>query len=372
MKVAVLGSGITGKAVKERLAAEPGYTLVQPEEAELIIASPGIPPRDFPKVKAPIISEIELAYRFLKGIKLVAVTGTNGKTTTTTLISKVLDCPAAGNIGLPLISIKDKKIKYISVEVSSYQLETIDIFQPYISVILNVTPDHLERHGSIEEYAKAKARIFRNQNEHDYLIYNANDPILEKIVQKAKCKKVPIHPKKPLEQNILATKAVAKICNIPDQKVEEVLKNFKGVEHRLEEVVNSNGVIIYNDSKATNPESTLVALDAIQRPIILIAGGRDKNTELNELAKAMQGKVKQLVLFGEAAGRFAKAFTSIPQSKVVDLEEAVEVAFKKAQKGDAILLSPACSSFDMFKNFEERGKRFKELVLKYSKGKISS
>ncbi|MBU0580936.1 MAG: UDP-N-acetylmuramoyl-L-alanine--D-glutamate ligase [Candidatus Margulisbacteria bacterium] len=365
MKVAVLGEGITGKAVKERLALESGYELVQPEEADLVVTSPGIPPKNFPKVKAPIISEIELAYQFLKDVKLIAVTGTNGKTTTTTLISKILDCPAAGNIGLPLISIKEKNLKYISVEVSSYQLEAIDKFKPFISVILNVTPDHLERHGSMEEYAQAKARIFMNQNQDDYVVFNANDLLLQKVVKNAKCNKVPIYPEKPLQQNILAVKAVAKICGVPLEKVEKILKEFKGVEHRLEEVAEFEGIKIINDSKATNPESTMVALDAIARPIILIAGGRDKNTPLEELANLMKVKIKHLILLGEAKDRFAKAFKNVTQSEVKDMEEAVDISFKKAKKGDVILLSPACASFDMFKNFEERGKVFKELVLKY-------
>jgi UDP-N-acetylmuramoylalanine--D-glutamate ligase len=363
-KISILGTGVTGTAVRERMANEPGYTIVDdPAEADLVIASPGIPPRNFPKVKAPIISEIELGYRLLPGVKIVAVTGTNGKTTTTTLISLMLDCPAAGNIGVPLISVQDRTLKYVSLEVSSYQLETIAEFKPFISVMLNLTPDHKERHPTMEIYAEAKARIFLNQDKNDHVIYNANDPLVKRIVEKnAKCRKVPIYPYKPLQQNILAAKAVARICGIPDQKVEEVLKNFKGVEHRIEEVAEIGGVIAYNDSKATNPESTMVALDKIERPIILIAGGRDKNTPLDDMARAMKHKVKHIVLIGEASDRFAQAFRDFPQTRAKTFAEAVDSAYAQAVPGDAVLLSPACASFDMFKNFEERGQQFKALV----------
>jgi len=366
MKLAILGTGITGTAVRERISQESGYTLVDdPAIADLIVASPGIPPKDFPKVKVPIISEIELGYRLLPGVKIVAITGTNGKTTTTTLISLMLQCPAVGNIGIPLISVKDRSLKFVSLEVSSYQLETIATFKPFISVILNLTPDHLERHVDMDSYAEAKARIFMNQDMSDYVIYNANDPLVKKVVEaKAKCQKVPIYPEKPLQQNILAARTAAKLCGVPEDHIEHVLKTFKGVEHRIEEVAEIHGVIAYNDSKATNPESTMVALDKITRPIILIAGGRDKNTPLEEMNEAMKGKVKHIVLIGEAADRFAKAFKGFSQTRAATFAEAVDLAFQNARSGDAVLLSPACASFDMFKNFEDRGKQFKDLVMK--------
>ncbi len=367
MNIAILGSGITGTAVRERLLNEPGYTIVDdPACADLVIASPGIPPKNFPTIKAPIISEIELGYRLLpKNVKIIAITGTNGKTTTTTLISLMLQCPAVGNIGIPLISVKDPALKHVSLEVSSYQLETIQTFKPFISIILNLTPDHLDRHGDMEGYAQAKARIFKNQTENDYVIYNANDPLVKRTVEEAaRCTLVPIYPERPLQQNIMAATKAAQLCGVSDMYIEKVLKEFKGVEHRIEEVVEIDGVIAYNDSKATNPESTMVALDKVTRPIILIAGGRDKNTPLEEMNASMQGKVKHLVLIGEAANRFAAAFSSFPQTRASTFDEAVDIAFKIAAPGDAVLLSPACASFDMFKNFEERGRIFKDLVKK--------
>ncbi len=367
VRIAILGSGITGTAVRERLSREPGYTIVDdPALADLVVTSPGIPPAQFPKVNAPIVSEIELGYRLRpKNVKIVAITGTNGKTTTTTLISLMLQCPAVGNIGIPLISVTDPDLRFLSLEVSSYQLETIQTFKPFISIILNLTPDHLERHGDMEGYAKAKARIFENQGQSEYVIYNANDPLVKRTVENnARCTLVPIYPERPLQQNIMAATKAAQLCGVSDAFIEKVLKEFKGVEHRIEEVTEINGVIAYNDSKATNPESTMVALDKVTRPIILIAGGRDKNTPLEEMAQAMQGKVKHLVLIGEAADRFAKAFSSFPQTRAATFAEAVDIAFEKAAAGDAVLLSPACASFDMFKNFEERGRIFKDLVKK--------
>jgi UDP-N-acetylmuramoylalanine--D-glutamate ligase len=370
MKIAVLGSGITGKAVKKRLAKEKEYQLTTDiQKADLIIASPGIPPAKYPKTKTPIINEIEFGARFLPKTKIVAITGTNGKTTTTTMISKILNCPAAGNIGTPLIAIADTSLKHLAVEVSSYQLETLKEFRPHISIILNITPDHMERHKTMAQYAKAKANIFKDQTKADFLIYNAKDPLIKKIIKNVKAKKIPLYPKTPLEQNSLAALAVAKICKVPAKKAEKVLKDFKGVEHRLEKTALKKGVTYVNDSKATNPESTIVALSAFKDPIILLAGGADKNTSLKELTKAMKNKVKLLVLFGEAKDRFAKAFKGFPVIEAKTLNNAVKIAHKHAVKNDIVLLSPACASFDMFKNFEERGNKFKKIVADLLKNK---
>ncbi|MBN2057458.1 MAG: UDP-N-acetylmuramoyl-L-alanine--D-glutamate ligase [Candidatus Saganbacteria bacterium] len=359
--------------------------------ADLIVISPGIP-LDIPIVRQaaakgiPVISEIELAYRLLTK-PIIAITGTNGKTTTTTLIGELLKAAGkkvavAGNIGEPLVLVDDTALDYIIAEISSYQLETIVDFRPWISVILNIQPDHLVRHGDMSGYIKAKARIFINQTGDDYLVFNEDDPAVKKMAKTASCrlkgfskdcfKIITLDPKEikiPGRHNLensLAAATVADICGVDKQVVAEVLKNFPGVEHRIEMVAEGNGVTYYNDSKATNPDSTLVALETFAgRGIVLILGGKDKGTELATLSKKIKEFVKFVVLIGEATDRFAAALKQAGYSavsRVNDLEAAVRTAGAKAVKGDIVLLSPACASFDMFANFEERGRVFKQIV----------
>lgn len=359
--------------------------------AELIVISPGIH-LDVPVVKQaaakgiPVISEIELAYRLLAK-PIIAITGTNGKTTTTTLIGELLKAAGrkvavAGNIGDPLILVDDTDLDYIVAEISSYQLETIVDFKPWISVILNIQPDHLARHGDMAGYIQAKARIFMNQSGDDYLVFNEDDPAVKKMVKTAGCrlrgfskeragiitlapKDIKIPGRHNLE-NSLAAATVADICGINKDIVAQVLRTFPGVEHRIELVADSHGVKFYNDSKATNPDSTLVALETFAgKGIILILGGKDKGTELETLSREVKGSVKSVILIGEAADRFDAALKHAGYSAVTraaDLEAAVKTARSQAVKGDIVLLSPACASFDMFANFEERGKVFKQIV----------
>jgi len=364
IKVAVLGEdGITGKAVISRLQKEKAYTYEKNiKQADLIVASPGIPTENYPETDLEIISEIEFAFKLNKS-KVIAITGTNGKTTTATLISKLLGVPAVGNIGEPYVSIT-KEHPYLAVEVSSYQLETIKDFKPYISIILNVTEDHLTRHKTLDNYAAVKANIFKNQTAKDHLIYNLDDPYIVKQVQNAKCSKLGFCAKKPFDQNFTAARLAAKLCGRTDDEIDQVFSDFQGVEHRFEKVGVIKGVKVINDSKATNVDSVIVALSNFepQENIVLIAGGRDKHTDLVPLKKAMQGKVKKLILLGEAKNRFNNELDNVEKSCVENYQEAVDLAFKTATAGDTILLSPACASWDMFKNFEERGNYFKELV----------
>lgn len=358
------------------------------ETKDLFVVSPGIH-LDIPilqKAKAPIISEIELAFQLLKK-PIIAVTGTNGKTTTTTLIGELLRAggkkvAVAGNIGTPLVDVEDAKLDYIVAEISSYQLETTKEFKPFISILLNIQPDHLERHKTMAEYIKQKAKIFQNQTGDDYLVYNIDDPQVAKMVKTAKAKLVPFSkskkgivtldpsgikiPGRHNLENALAAAMAAKLCGVDDHVILQVIKTFPGVEHRIEFVRRVNGVEFYNDSKATNPDSTLVAIETfVGRRIILILGGKDKGVSLDQLAQSVKKNVAEVILIGQATERFKQAlsekgFANIHLAK--DLADVVVTALKMAKAGDVVLLSPACASFDMFNNFEERGKVFKECV----------
>lgn len=380
---------LTAKGIKLVLGDNP-LTLI--ENTDLVVVSPGVH-LDIPIVELarknniPVISEIELAFRSLTK-PIIAITGTNGKTTTTTLIGEILKAggkkvAVAGNIGLPLIEVNDAELDYVVVEVSSYQLEAIVDFKPWISVILNIQPDHLERHHTIEEYIAQKARLFANQTKADYLIYNADDPQVVKMVQGAKAQLVPFAKKQtaaiisldPAEikipgrhnlENALAAASVANLCGIKKERTAKVLKTFPGVEHRIEFVRKKKGVEFYNDSKATNPDSTMVALETFKgRGLVLILGGRDKGVSLDEMMKLVKGTAKAVVLIGEAADRFEAALRKIGYDQIYragfSMGDAVREATRLAAKGDVVLLSPACASFDMFGNYEERGRIFKEL-----------
>lgn len=377
------------KALKVNLEIG-GHTLSAIEGAELLVVSPGVH-LDLPiilearKRGIPVISEIELGCRFIHK-PIIAVTGTNGKTTTATLIGEFLSAGGkkvmvAGNIGFPLVEVNDADLDFIVLEISSYQLETIVTFRPWISIILNLTEDHIERHRSILEYAAAKARIFLNQKKNDYVIYNAEDELVSQIVTKAEARQISFSVKHPFLdpkkikipgehnlQNSLAAAQAALICGIPQKTIDEVLQTFPGVEHRIEFVSEKKGVKFYNDSKGTNPDSTIVALKSLyqkDKNIIVILGGRDKGGDLTDLVHIVSDAAKKVILIGEAAERFQKALKKDGYKDVVlagDFKEAVNTSYKLARTGDIVLLSPACASFDMFKNFEERGKTFKYLV----------
>jgi len=367
-----------------------GHTDAAIEGADLIVMSPGVH-LDLPVIlkarqrNIHVISEVELAFRFLSK-PIIAVTGTNGKTTTCTLIYEFLKAGGkkiivAGNIGNPLIEVDDRGLDLVVVEISSYQLENIVTFRPWISLILNLTEDHIERHKSMKDYVAAKARIFLNQRKSDYLIYNAEDKLVRELVGSAEARLVPFSKKNsfidpadlliPGEHNLenaLAEATAALICGVRWETIRSSIRVFPGVEHRIEFVTEKRGVKFYNDSKGTNPDSTIVALKSLsrgQKNIILIAGGRDKGGDLTDLMHLISNTVKKVILIGEAAPRFEAALKSkLYQDPVLasDFAQAVNTSYSLAKPGDTILLSPACASFDMFKNFEERGRIFKQLV----------
>jgi len=384
-----------------------GHTKKALEGTDLIVVSPGVH-LDIPilkkaeRMKIPIIGEVELAYTFLKK-PIIAVTGTNGKTTTTALIGQMLrdfghKAAVAGNIGKPLISVNDPKLDYIVAEISSYQLETVKRFKPWISVILNITQDHLTRHRTMAEYTKAKAAIFKNQGSKDHLIYNLDDKRVASIAGTAKCDKIAFSRISRVTggafiegrmiyfknkkicavddirikgehniENSLAAVSAAMLCKVSPASIRRTLMRFKGIEHRIEYVKKAGGVSFYNDSKGTNPDSTIVAVKTLYpaHRIVLILGGRDKMTDIAKMCKEVKEHVKDVVLIGEAKERFKKNLKKIGYKKIHEastLAGAVKRSYKLAGPGDAVLLSPACASFDMFSDFEERGKVFKKIV----------
>jgi UDP-N-acetylmuramoylalanine--D-glutamate ligase len=375
-------------------------------DADFAVLSPGIP-RHLPVVqnliskKIPVYSEIEIASWFCVS-PIIAITGSNGKTTTTTLIGEMLRAETpqsivAGNIGSALsdfVLTSDENI-WATVEVSSFQLETIDTFHPRVAIILNLAPNHLDWYDSFEDYVEAKLLILKNLQEEDYLIYNADDELLSEKVNHCPANKMTfslqnkdasifldggklISDDKNLigtneiklngnhnYQNAMAAILAAKIAGIKDESISKVLKEFKGVEHRLEYVGEIEGITFMNDSKATTIESLAVALTSFETPIILIAGGKDKGSDYSKLNNLIAENVRQVILIGTAKDKMSKAWKDIVPVHLSDtLGDAVEAAFKMAVTGETVLLSPACSSFDMFNDFEDRGKQFKETVYK--------
>lgn len=380
---------------------------------DLIVPSPGVPADDpfllLARSKGITVwSEIELAYRFLEG-KLIGITGSNGKTTTTTLVHHILKAGAmraflAGNVGTPLISEVEKMDggSVAVAELSSFQLELIDKFRPNIGALLNLTPDHLDRHKTMEAYAAAKARIFANQTELDAAILNADDPASasyapkkpqvfwfsrKKHVMQGACLQgdeivVAHHGKAepvmkvaeiPLAgahnvENVLAAVIIARLAGVDSATIATVVKSFAGVEHRLEFVADVRGVRYYNDSKATNVDATLKALDAFPGRILVILGGKDKGSDYTVLQKPLRERAILALLIGAAADKIEKQIAgSVAIERAGTLERAVEAASMAARTGDVVLLAPACASFDQFENYEQRGRVFKELVRELEK-----
>ncbi len=382
------------------------------EESDLFVISPGIPTdADFvKKVEAaglPVWGEIELAYYFTKG-KIAAITGTNGKTTTTTLVGEIFKAYSdntlvVGNIGLPYTRFADTTDPdtLIAAEISSFQLETIHEFKPHISAVLNLTPDHLNRHYTLDNYYNAKLRIAENQDMNDYIILNYDDPetreragrientnkiwfsrITElqegvfvsdgEVIVRYKDKEENILNVNDIKilgnhnlENILAAIGITYFMEIPAGIIAETIRNFQGVEHRIEFVREIGGVKYYNDSKGTNPDAAIKALEAMTSTTVLIAGGYDKKSEYDEWVDRFSGKVRCLVLIGETAENIKKCAKSHGFNQIViveSLKDAVIYSSEVARPGDAVLLSPACASWDMFKSYEERGTLFKEYV----------
>lgn len=384
------------------------------ENIDLIVKSPGVPLHldIFKKAKemgVEFITDIELAYRLRPNTRFIAITGTNGKTTTTSLIGEYFNkggllAYVVGNIGIGLLwdLMNSKDDDIFLVETSSFQLESTKEFKPYISLILNLAPDHLDWHGGFENYVKAKKKIFKNQTKDDFLILNYDDVHLRKIDREANSNIIWFSLDKKLTkgvyiednyvvindghkttkvidinnimlpgqhnlENVLASICIAWIMNIDLKIVRQVLENFPGVEHRIEYVDSIKGIKFYNDSKGTNIDASMRAIEAIEKPIILIAGGMDKGSDFDELIKSFNNKVKALVLLGETKEKIKATAIKHGFNKVYlveNMDEAVKTSFKLGTKGDNILLSPACASWDMYPSFETRGEDFKASVKK--------
>ena len=369
------------------------------EGASYAVTSPGIPPKSeiFQKLiskNIPIISEVELAYKNTK-TPFIAITGTNGKTTTTALVSHILSAeykaPFCGNIGVPPTSLINENNDYLVCEISSYQAQMTEDFKPFISVWTNFTPDHIDWHQGLENYFKAKAKIFLGKQAPEYAVLNYQDLKLrefakecknvvffdddkdcyikdekiwfrgEEIISLEDCPLVGHHN----YQNIMCGIICAKLCEIDNKTIRERIMSFRAPEHRLEKVREMDGITFYNDSKATNPEASIVAIDSFNDvDVALILGGRDKNTDLTEMCHSINKHIKTVLLIGEATQRFEENLKNNGFNNIIK-ENTMEDAIDKAisLKPDVVLLSPACASFDMFKSYEHRGEVFKEYVL---------
>ncbi|MBI4706996.1 MAG: UDP-N-acetylmuramoyl-L-alanine--D-glutamate ligase [Candidatus Omnitrophica bacterium] len=342
---------------------------------DLLVISPGVPNEAMPISWAkeqgiPVISEIELAW-VLCPANIIAVTGSNGKTTVTTLIGKILEAAGkkvfvCGNIGRPFSGEVErmKADDYVSLEVSSFQLENIRDFKPKVSVLLNFTRNHMDRYTAIEQYLDAKKRIFINQDASDYAVFNSDDPVLRQAANDSRAKVVLFGKVNGLNPNHSAVMAVGSILGINEDLCRKVFNDFGGVEHRMEFVAEINQVKFINDSKATTVESAMWALRSINSPIILIAGGKDKGLHYEQVLPAARGKVREVILIGEAREKIKNSLQNdLSVHEANTLKDAVSLAFCKANPGDSVLLSPMCASFDMFSDYEQRGRVFKEIVL---------
>ncbi|MDD4941599.1 MAG: UDP-N-acetylmuramoyl-L-alanine--D-glutamate ligase [Candidatus Omnitrophica bacterium] len=342
--------------------------------SDLAVLSPGIPETSDPvqwalKHCIPVYSEIEIAWTLCPA-PVIAITGSNGKTTTATLMGLVLEAAGrhavvCGNIGDPFSGevARVEPEDSVVLEVSSFQLERIKTFQPHIAVVTNLNPNHLDRYRSMEEYIDAKKRIFLNQNASDYLLLNAGDPASAAFARGTKAQVVYFNEEPGMDQNQAAVAAAAGILGIPRAVCAGVFNGFKGIEHRMEEVACIGRVTFVNDSKATTVESAMWALRSIPRRAVLIAGGKDKGLDYRPIRELAKEKLRSCVLIGQAAQRIGEAFDGIVEvEKARDLKDAVRKAFEKAAPGDTVLLSPMCSSYDMFSDYEERGRVFKQIV----------
>jgi len=428
LRIVVWGTGITGimtaqemlrqghevRLVDEKLPEKaPGVPVKLLEEqdmewAELVIPSPGVP-RDHPRLAMAgrVLSEIEVAADLLDG-KLIAITGTNGKTTTTTLIYKILkaqgfDAGIGGNISPPLISLVRDNPAYISAEISSFQLEWIEHFRPDIAICLNITPDHLDRYPTMEEYVHYKLKVFENQQPGDIAMVSEDDPYLRDLPLKARrvsfSMTTPPHgdgayvkdsqiiftggiagpgPKVPdpgkvgggVIEDMLATALTGRLLGVEVPVMEEIFSTFKVIHHRFEQVETIDGVSFVDDSKATNVGAIDKALSTLETPVIIILGGKDKGGDFGDIASRYRKTLKKAYVIGEASGRITREISGIVETQPArDMDEAVRMAYEGASPGDTVLLSPGCSSFDMYKSYAHRGEVFRECVYSISKNK---
>ncbi len=396
-----------------------GHGLLTFRRQDVIVVSPGVPLETPELVQArnvgrPIIGELELAARFLKG-KILAITGSNGKTTTTALAGEILKAAGyrtlvAGNIGVPVVGLIEESTEdtWSVLEVSSFQLESTEQFHPAIAVILNITPDHLDRHGTFENYAMAKERIFARQDENDYLVLNSDDARTEAAAVRSQApvywfsakhsvspgafqekgwvvycavhqgsiervmpvNKIPLKGQHNVE-NVLAAVCAARLAKVPAETIAGAVEKFQAVEHRLEFVAAINGVEYYNDSKATNVDATAKAIAAFAGGIHLILGGKDKGAPYAPLERLLRERVRAVYTIGAAAGRIESELRGVvPIDSCETLAKAVKAAAAAARPGEVVLLAPACSSFDQFENYEERGRIFKQLVAEQRDWKV--
>jgi UDP-N-acetylmuramoylalanine--D-glutamate ligase len=388
-----------------------GHGLLTFRRSDLIVVSPGVP-MDTPELKQviafglPVIGELELASRFLQG-QVVAITGSNGKTTTTTLVGEIFKVAGkktlvGGNIGVPVIELVQESSAdtWSVLEVSSFQLETVEKFRPKIAVVLNITPDHLDRHGSFKNYAAAKARITENQVAEDFLVLNGEDKPTQMLAGQTKAQVFWFSGRRPIKQgafvhgesilfvpregakaelvmpvseiplkgahnveNVLAAICTARLAGISVEKIRGAVVSFKAVEHRLEFVRSVGGVEFYNDSKATNVDATMKAVASFAGGIHLILGGKDKDSDYGQMADLLQERVKAVYTIGSAAEKIERELREVVKMKSAGtMAVAVSEAAAAAVPGEVVLLAPACSSFDQFENYEHRGRVFRQLV----------
>ncbi len=388
-----------------------GHGLLTFRRQDLIVVSPGVP-MDTPEVRQtkafgmPVIGEVELASRFLQG-RVVAITGSNGKTTTTSLLGKIFSDAGfptlvGGNIGLPVIDLVAQSTPETTnvLEVSSFQLETVEEFHPWIAVVLNITPDHLDRHGSFENYAAAKSRITERQGAEDFLVLNAEDKATQMVALKTKAQIYWFSGRRPIKQgafvhgesivflpreggkaepvmpvgeirlkgthnveNVLAAACSARLAGISAESIRASVAGFRAVEHRLELVKSLHGVEFYNDSKATNVDAAIKAVASFGGGVHLILGGKDKDSDYGLMADMLKQRVKVVYTIGTAAEKIERQLHGVVKMvQAGTIETAVKEAAKAAVAGDVVLLSPACSSFDQFENYEHRGRTFRQIV----------
>jgi UDP-N-acetylmuramoylalanine--D-glutamate ligase len=416
-EVELLDPGVLSEMARLGISVETGpHRKRQVEDVDLVLISPGIP-LDLPALQharsmgIPVLGEMELASRFIAS-PIIAVTGTNGKSTVTSLIGAMLaeagrDVFVGGNLGTPLsaLAASGAEPDWAVLEVSSFQLDSVEFFRPCISVILNITPDHLDRYPDYQVYVGSKMHIFARQSEGDSLVVNDDDPMLAMVsppdgVKKFSFGKIDYPGRHAFFQdgrvivktgeneeaveistartrlagghnieNIIASALVARLAAVDVPSIQRAVDRFEGLPHRMELVCEQRGVAFYDDSKATNAAAAASAVSGMDRPVVLIAGGRGKGGSYGPLVEASKGKVRGAVFIGESTRLLAKAFEGlVPFETAVDMEEAVKKAVALAVPGDAVLLAPACSSFDMFKNYEQRGKAFAAAVERIANG----